>query len=200
MIHLDTAKKIGSGTIRDCYLSPLDDNKVIKVIMSHKRSDQKANLQEWKHYNYLIKKHGEIACIPKCYGFVETSLGTGLMSECIRDYNGSISKTLQQFVALETYNKDALFKSLDSFCKILIERNIQLFDINLGNIVINILENKNYKPVSIDLKGRYNNCEFIPLSTYVPFLSKKKLQRRSLQLIERLEASIKEKCNIMSTQ
>ena len=77
-------------------------------------------------------------------------------------------------------------KALDRFCRTIIDKNIQLFDLNVENVLIQIDSNGTYHPVSVDLKGRFNNYEFIPVSTYIPYFSRKKLQRRCGRLLEQV--------------
>ena len=72
---------------------------------------------------------------------------------------------------------------VNELCGFLFNGNIQLFDLNPKNLVINIQEDGSYKAISIDLKGRYANNEFNPFSTYIPFFSRKKILRRWQQLL-----------------
>ena len=39
---------------------------------------------------------------------------------------------------------------------------------------------------AIDLKGPYDNKEFLQLSSRIPFLGRRKLRRRTRQLLERI--------------
>ena len=74
-----------------------------------------------------------------------------------------------------------------NFCDNLTRNNIQLFDLNPKNIVFKVEKPGSYKAVSIDIKGRYANNEFIPFSTFIPYLSRKKLKRRGDRLLEKMD-------------
>jgi hypothetical protein len=103
----------------------------------------------------------------------------------VRDDDGEISKTLFQ-ISTGHYQYDVrrIEDALTSFLDNLIVNNIQLFDFSLPNIVIQVTADGRYHPVSVDLKGRFNNREFIPVSTFIPFMSRRKLARRGKRLLE----------------
>jgi hypothetical protein len=133
----------------------------------------------------MSKRHGPLDFISHCYGFVDTNLGPGLMCDCVRDHDGEISKTLFQ-ISHGDYQYDIrkIEIALTSFVDNLIVNNIQLFDFSLPNIVIQVIADGRYHPVAVDLKGRFNNREFIPVATYIPFMSRRKLARRGKCLLE----------------
>jgi hypothetical protein len=123
--------------------------------------------------------------ITNYHGFVETNLGRGLVSDCIRDADGTVSTRLENVLAdPKRYDMVSLESSLDRFCRIIITNNIQLFDLNRYNILIQVRADGSCRPISIDIKGRYNNYELIPASTYIPFLSRRKLRIRCQALME----------------
>ena len=189
MIHLQERDLIAWSKTRECYLHPANPDKVIKII-SKKPAGWKrdANWKEWRHYWYLNKRHPQLDFITTYHGFVETNLGRGLVSDCIRDYNGRISVRLQKVLENpEQYDLEALENSLDRFSQKIVANNIQLFDLNAFNILIQVLSDGVYHLVSVDIKGRYNNYEFIPISTYIPFFSRLKLKRRIHYLMQLMQ-------------
>lgn len=189
MIHLRDQDLIATSKTRKCYLHPEDPDKVIKILQ--KRSPffkRDANWKEWRHYQYLTKRHPRLDFITKYHGFVTTNLGRGLMSDCIRDVDGKISVRLEKVLANPSaYDLAALEQSLRQITKTIVENNIQLFDLNQFNILIQVLAGGAYRPVSIDIKGRFNNYEFIPVSTYIPYFSRLKLNRRRRRLLKMIE-------------
>jgi hypothetical protein len=84
----------------------------------------------------------------------------------------------------ENYDLIAVKKELNRFCQFLIQKNIQLFDLNPMNVIIKINADGICEAVSADIKGRYANHEFVPLSTYIPFFSRRKLIRRCKELTD----------------
>jgi len=179
---------LAEGKLRKCYLHPEDDNKVIKIAKKQRLSSADSNQQEWKHYRLLKKKYKNPDFIIKCHGFIETNEGEGLMFDCIRDYDDGISKTILDILSYgkNNYDEAKVFSTVDDFCRFLIKNNIQFFDLNLSNIVIKIFLDNSYKAFAVDIKGRYANYEFIPISTFIPFFSRKKLKRRSKELMLRM--------------
>jgi hypothetical protein len=186
MILLNNIQPIAVSGPRACYLHPEDSNKVIKILRQKATSRKKnANWQEWQHYQYLLKQHGKLDFINECYGFVETDIGKGLVWQCVRDESGGISNTITNIMeSPEGYDLEKVARVLDNFCGFLIEKNIQLFDLNPLNVMIRICSDGSYRAVSADIKGRYANHEFIPISTYIPFFSRRKLTRRCKELTD----------------
>ena len=186
MILLKNREPIAVSGPRACYLHPEDAGKVIKILREKTTSRKKnANWQEWQHYQYLLKQHGRLNFINECYGFIETDLGEGLIWQCVRDDSGEISSTLTNIMKNpDEYDVGKVARVLGRFCQILIEKNIQLFDLNPLNVMIRISSDGSYQAVSVDIKGRYANHEFIPISTYIPFFSRKKLTRRCNRLTD----------------
>mgnify|MGYP000689937052 CR=1 FL=1 len=105
------------GGNRLCFRHPNEASKLIKILLperspAKKRSDKKGlkrfkplsrfddNLQEWRTYRLIDNYIGEAAyqCIPNCYGWVETNLGKGLVSELILDSDDKVAVTLKQFI------------------------------------------------------------------------------------------------------
>lgn len=188
MLRLKNAIKIGEGMERVCYLHPGNQEKVVKI-PKNGTGGSKQNLFEYKTHTYLEKHHGQLDCISRCFGFSDTDLGPGLVCQCIRDYNGEISRTLLETLVNPTEDSPGEIKKIvGDFCNRIVEDNIQLFDLNPKNIVVRIEQPGQYRAVSIDLKGRYANKEFIPLSTYIPILSRKKLQRRADRLFKMIDS------------
>jgi hypothetical protein len=192
-IHLSQGDLIAESKTRVCYLHPHDPGKVIKIVRKKPAFwKQDANQKEWRHYLYLKRRHAKLDFMATYHGFVETNLGRGLVSDCIRDGDGSVSARLEEALANpERYNLAAVAKAMDRICQTIIAKNIQLFDLNRYNLLIQILPDGSLNPISIDIKGRYNNYEFIPISTYIPFFSRRKLRIRCQQLMQMLGKAAK---------
>jgi hypothetical protein len=180
MILLKDREPIAVSGPRACYLHPEDAGKVIKIVREKPFFRKKnANWQEWRHYHYLLKQHGKLDFVNECYGFTKTDIGEGLVWQCVRDESGEISSTITDIMKNpDRYDLGKVAVALGCFCQILINKNIQLFDLNPLNVMIRICPDGSYQAVSSDIKGRYANHEFIPISTYIPFFSKRKLKRR----------------------
>lgn len=187
MIFLNETNLISRGQLRACYQHPEKIDRIVKVPAGEEKEQLKANVSELKGYHSLMLKHTDLFCVSHCYGFVSTNLGRGLECDCIRDESGRISKTLWDIIIFEDNpDIDYIVKVIKNFCDYLITQKIFLFDLNLKNIALRQLHDGSYQPTAIDLKGVYDNHEFIPVSTSFEFLGKKKLRRRCSQLITRI--------------
>ncbi|MGI9538187.1 MAG: YrbL family protein [Desulfocapsaceae bacterium] len=187
MIVLDDSSLIGSGTLRACYLHPQNEKLIIKVGLPDRVGGEEANRKELLSYQKIRQSHAELDHISHCHGLAETNRGAGLVCDCIRDGNGDIAKTIWDVVVYqETCDIDELLEVAATLCDYLIANDLFLFDINLKNIVLKRMENNTYRAYAIDLKGPYDNKEFLQLSSRIKFLARKKLKRRSKQLLERI--------------
>lgn len=187
MIHLDDNSLIGSGTLRACYLHPDKEEFIVKVPCSDQAKGDDANQKELKSYRQLKRNNNKLKHVSHCHGFVETDKGSGLICDCIRDYDRAVSKTIWDIVVYQDVcDIDYLLEVAGSFCDYLISNDLFLFDINLKNIAMQKLEDNTYCPYAIDLKGPYDNKEFLKLSSRIKFLGRKKLKRRADQLLDRI--------------
>lgn len=188
MIILDSTLLINQGTVRACYHHPENSLLVIKVPTGSKKDREQANSIELKGYKALMRKHKDLSCISRCYGIEATNLGYGLVCDCIYDSNGYVSKSILDVIESDippdfSYVNDVVKK----FTKYLMENSIQIFDLNMKNIVLQQQADGTYIPIIIDVKGGYEIKEFIPISKYISYFGRKKLERRCRQLLERIE-------------
>lgn len=187
MIHLDDNLLIGRGTLRACYSHPDSDELVIKVPLPNTPAGEDANEKEMKSYRQISRIHPELRQISRCHGFVETDAGNGLLCDCIRDHDGAVSKTVWDIVVHhDSCDMEALLATVARFCKYLIENDIFLFDINLKNVALQARKDAGWLAWAIDLKGPYDNKEFLQLSSRITFLGRWKLRRRTKELLERI--------------
>ena len=185
MIHLHDKDRIAVSKTRDCYLHPEEPGLVIKIAKRPSgRFRRNANHQEWQSWRYLRERFGHSDYFVICHGFVETTLGEGLMFDCVRDADGKVSRRLAQVLPDPAYDPDQVEDAVSGFCRYLMDRQIPLFDLNPFNILIQVLPDGNYRPVSIDTKGKFNNYETIPVSSYIPFFARRKVRRRCARLME----------------
>ena len=187
MIELDTSLIVGYGTKRVCFQHPEESDLAVKIPIGGKKEGHLSNLKELKGYCYLIQNHHDLLFISHCYGIVSTNLGKGLLTDSIKDGNGNHSQSIWDIIVYQDNCDISLIKNIVSeLCEQLIAHDIFLFDLNLKNILLKQQPDGNWIPVIIDLKGRYDNNEFIPLSSYIKFLARIKLKRRCSQLVSRI--------------
>lgn len=187
MLALDETLLIGRGTVRCCYRHPEDASLVVKVPAGKKKKQLQANRKELMGYQFLLARHGRLDCISHCHGLIDTNLGQGLLCDCIRDADGGISATIWNIVnSTQPVDIEYILHVTKMLCDELVRQDVWLFDLNLDNIALLRGADNSYRPIILDLKGRYDNKEFIPLSSYIGFLARKKRARRLRQLLERI--------------
>lgn len=178
---------INRGRGRLCFRHPADRSLVVKVPAGAGTAAQEANRKEWLGYRELIRRHGRLSCISQCHGFIATDRGTGLICDCIRDANGAIARTIYDIIVYEEdCDIERIVAVADSFGRFLLEHDIRLFDLNPKNIALIMEQDGGYRAVALDLKGRFDNNEFVPFSSYIGFFARRKMQRRARQLLERI--------------
>ena len=92
MLNLDRSFYLSSGEKRDVYLHPENNDKCIKI---EKPAGLKSNAIEARFF----KKYQNCSLLPKFFGIDETSLGKGLIVELIKDFDGNVSKSVQDYLA-----------------------------------------------------------------------------------------------------
>ena len=96
MLELDD-KPVGKGQERTCYVHPDDPNKAVKVLHGDKR---KQTLREIACYRELEARRSPVSFshLPRFYGWTSTNKGEAIVVDLVRDYDGSISKSLKQLL------------------------------------------------------------------------------------------------------
>ncbi|WP_157810395.1 YrbL family protein [Vibrio sp. HA2012] len=130
MIMLSKADMLGKGTTRTCYQHPDNADLCIKVMHSH--SPLKINKLEYRFYNKLYKKDVPLEHLPKCFGFVETNLGTGLVYEHINSECGGNLYDIIRDNQLPKEKVTGLLKELEHYC---LSNFICMCDEGLRNII-----------------------------------------------------------------
>jgi hypothetical protein len=187
MLILDDSLKINHGKTRDCFAHPTDDSLVVKTAFPGDDEGFISNANELLAYNNLMELHPGLSCVTRCVGYTATNRGEGLLCQSIRDDDGSISKSIWNLIV---YQDDCdvpyIRQIITDFCHHLRDNDIFIFDLNLKNIVLQLGNTGVYTPFIIDLKSQIEIKEFIPLSTHIKYFSRKKLHRRTNQLIARI--------------
>ncbi|MEV9499877.1 YrbL family protein [Aliarcobacter butzleri] len=163
---------IKKGTGRVVYLHPYDNSKIIKISIE-KKLYRDQNIIENIYYSYLFKRNIPMNNIAKCYGYVNTNLGKGLVFDKVCDYTGVISKTYSQAITNQNISKDILLKLFNDLKQYISLNDILFIDTAFGNIMCCEYEKGKYKLIIIDGLGGSNILRF-----FLMLLSKKYKIRR----------------------
>lgn len=190
MIFLSDKDLLTEGGRRKIYINPENNNQLIKIVkrdgLDRKRKDLSffkqfrsddelsENTEDFNAYKVYNRKSEDIfKFIPKLYGYVETSIGKGLATEFIKNYDGTATISLEDYLKKFGYTHKLnlalklLYKQLMKYCVITRE----LKDFNL--VVKKVSENS----IRIYVIDGFGNQEFIPISNYISFLARRKIKK-----------------------
>lgn len=190
MIFLGEKDLLAEGGRRLIYVNPEDKNKLIKIV-KQKDLDRKRrslsffkkwrndnsiseNTEDFNAYKVYNRKSKEIfKFIPRLFGYTETNLGRGLMTEFVKNYDGSATMSLQDY--LKKYGlTHKIYLALKLLYKQLLKYNFITRELKDFNIVVKYISKNNLRLYVID---GFGNQEFIPLSNYIGFLAKRKINK-----------------------
>ena len=133
MLTLSNLSPFASGGNRDCYVHPLNPDRCLKVIKDVRSPEARraargfpANLRPLRFFDeniiekqrleFLQKCFPEKVCshLPSSYGMVKTDIGDAFETDLIRDSDGLISRTVEQYIWQVGYD-EALRKAIDRF-------------------------------------------------------------------------------------
>ena len=175
VLSLDNATPIGAGLHRECYLHPEDERLCVKVIVAG-NSDE--NRREARYYSRLSARGISWDMLARFHGLVETSRGEGAVFGLIRDYEGSISRPLNEYLenpALGAQCQATLPRALPALKTYLLENRIVTMTLKAKNILVQRTGADQGRLVIVDNVG---NSDFIPLSHYVGALGRLKIRRK----------------------
>lgn len=195
-VSLENTTLLGSGNERFCYLHPEDENRVIKIPHNKGEKSRHQNELEYQYMRYLQQHDVDMSHISKCYGWIETDIGRGLVFQRVHDVKGMDSITFNKALKEDVLTV-AEAKILLEELRIYLEQNTILFvDVGLDNILCQKQKDGNYKLVIIDGFGaRRPGLKFWCYLHCKPY-AKYKVQTQWKKLAVNFEKLLKE---IMST-
>ncbi|MBC7192120.1 YrbL family protein [Marinobacter sp.] len=144
------------------------------------------NLEEWHVINTIAGRVGARAFehIYRCFGFVDTDLGKGLVSELIRDHDGAISQTLKKYLWDHGLTEECQ-TAINTLCRFWKQEVIPSRDLLLHNIVVQQSQpGKINRLVVIDGLG---SAGLVPFHWLPMTQRKKKVARKTANLHERVQ-------------
>jgi len=84
-----------------CYQHPTNEEQCIKVPSDNKKAKKRLKA-DLSYYKKLHAKQTDMQYIANYFGTINTNLGTGYIYQCIKDYDGTISKTLRSYLEENT--------------------------------------------------------------------------------------------------
>ncbi|MFH0255768.1 YrbL family protein [Vibrio rumoiensis] len=167
---------IGQGNERFCYLDPIKNNRCIKV---SKLNRSKQSKREIRYFSLLKKRKVPFLLIPEFYGVIRSSDYLGIEQEVILNSDGSSCENVEGHI--ERYCKTEsdelrLLNAMNELKLYLLMYNIIPCDLMLSNILIKIdYDTTIWKAYLID---GFGSAQVIPYHDYIPFLGRKKIERK----------------------
>ena len=206
------SEPIGAGGSRICYPYPGDPDKCIKICrpltmltkknprrylrawLAHKIPVLNTNWHEYRFWQKHIHNKpipGLKVFFPRFYGTIRTSMGKGIVLECLRDLDGEISQSLETwFPTAHKIDQKIISRQLDEITGIFTQHCLPCYDWGANNFLVQQTRDGPRLKL-IDCEGNLGNREFIPIRTMIPRLRqakiKSRIQRQLLAWLDQFE-------------
>ncbi|MCB1669645.1 MAG: YrbL family protein [Gammaproteobacteria bacterium] len=183
-VILNDSLLIGTGLHRHCFQDPEHSDRCIKVVFNGNQTETR---REQQYYQLLKRRNVPWTCLPDYRGTVATNLGEGAIFDLVRDFDGTVSRSLQEYIDQpDLYSEwsqlDNLLQDLKDY---LLHHGIVTMTIKPKNILLQRLQGQPDRLVIIDNIG----CsEPFPLISFFKTLARRKTRRR----FARFEARLRE--------
>lgn len=190
MLIIDKELFVGKGFHRECYQHPQDHTKCLKITFKQpkkggKKGVAKALKREVDQYKILNKRITDWSMLSNYYGEQETNLGKCSVFELIRDDNGEVSRSLEQYLLEPKLTETELIQikqCIPLLKAYLIKNNIITQKILARNIVFQ----RSSTPLLVIIDD-IGNSDFLPLANYVKTVGEKKINRIFSRFIKHLK-------------
>lgn len=193
ILKLTDQQPFAIGGRRLCFVHPLEPDKCIKVLrqddqrtvrlQSKKKSllfsfrrEYDNNAHEKQILDQLARQIGVDMSkhLPRCYGYVQTDMGPGLVLDLVRDHDGPISRSLRELISIgfELEQFRPAFKELEAF---FVEHVILTRAVLDHNITAQHRADGSWRMVVIDGLG---DPAWLPVARWVPAIGRSKIRRR----------------------
>ncbi|RWR02229.1 hypothetical protein ED28_09185 [[Pantoea] beijingensis] len=186
-MELDQTLYVAKGRHRECYLHPVDNHLCVKVVYNKESGGAQESRRELKYYHFLEKRNIDWRILPAFHGKVETNLGTGVLFDFVRDYDGQPSKTLEHYLSHEFrdgLNNPELLRALSELKAGLLKNRIITMTLKSKNILYKKESAHVGRLVIVDNIG---NSSLIPVASYSNFFGTRKIHRTWARFINDLK-------------
>lgn len=181
MIDLSQAVLVGSGNERLCYRHPMDPSKVIKVTRP-RFADSRVVFRNQnridRYYLARLERRGVPARhLLRQYGLVPTSLGEGLVLDCVIDADGSIASDVATLLRNGRVTVSEIRQMLADLYVHFHLHGVVMVDISLGNLAGRQCEGR-WEAVVIDGLGSRHVDPRLWLRANCLWLARRKLRKQ----------------------
>ncbi len=202
MLRLSLEKPFAQGGNRLCFIHPEDSGLCVKVRrpdftledLRRKKGFPKSlrplssfddNLDEYrvmcrfkKNYDDVIYRH-----VSRCYGFVETDLGKGLVSELVCDEDRKVSQTLKKYI-WDHGQDDKIMAAAKELADFWLQLRVPSRDLLLHNIVVQMEAQRIVRLVVIDGLG---SSGLVPFACLPASMQTAKVERKVKNFYARID-------------
>ena len=143
---------LGKGGERSSYIHPKDNTKIIKVLFSENKHNNQNEL-DYYYYNYLNKKNVQFTHITKCFGWINTNKGKGLIFERVENYDKSTIRTLSYYSKYNLFDSKLDNLLISELKNYLFTNDILFVDASLSNVFCQKIGENQYKLIIFDGLG-----------------------------------------------
>jgi hypothetical protein len=191
MITLKHSRPLFVGGTRYCFQHPEHRDRCIKVLRPDRtgvaRKRLRRDLKRWLPARFLDDQRKEIKAysallaqaserlwrhVPRYHGTVDTDMGIGIVTQLMRNADGSWPANLETL--LPQGIDDALAAGIEEFLQAVSELRILSRDLLAHNIIA-VKEVAGYRVMLVDGIG---NAELIPLSSWFDGFARRKTRRK----------------------
>lgn len=177
IVNISDTLFLARGGERDIYMHPNDNSKIIKIIFRDKKHNNQNEL-DFQYMNYLEKNNIPLLHIPKCFGWVNTNKGLGLVFERVENYDKSQIFTLSHYTKYNIIKDDVVKLLIDELKEYLFSNDILFVDASLSNVFCQKVSSSKYKLIIFDgLGGRRPGIKF-SLYLYSKLFTRYKIKKQ----------------------
>ncbi len=183
-LFLSQTNYLASGSTRNVYLHPSNPDICLKI--QKNLGTQNHNEQRFLE-NCLYPDYS-----PKCFGSIDSNLGACLAVELVKDYDGTISKSLLDYLL----QKNISMPQANFYIRLISEHFLQhlylIHDGGLSNILLRQTSPDVFTPILIDGFGPKRNDIKNRVRLKIPFLIRHKTRKQ----VKTMFNKVKELSNI----
>lgn len=202
MLVLDDILYIGKGCHQSVYVHPEDDNLCIKILTDTDptiiKEEQRNRQRESNYLERVEHRTPQCKCLVRFIGIVETNFGEGAVYTLVRDADGQISSSLEDY--LQNFPK--VEDDYISFMEAIHDLQLALESFK-GSMLENRIITRNIRPVNICVQKNADNSienlvliddigstELIPIVEYVSVLATYRVKRKWKKFVNLLRGYV----------
>jgi len=202
-IKLSSTEPFAQGGNRLCFVDPRDPERCVKVARQGRSATEKRlSAPGWKRFRPLRYYDDNLreldTCrrierflsaevwtrVPQCYGMVDTDLGEGIVTDLVRNADGSIARDLK--AKLRKEGNDRYFRAaVDDLLAFLRRTGLPTRDLLLHNLVARDHNEKGHFTIYI-IDG-FGSADALPLAYWSRYLGRKKVERKIPKFLAKVD-------------